>query len=314
MIIDAHTHLFGRWLNLRGIRPRDFVRIMDETGIDKACVFTLEGFFDARDANDKLAALIKGFESRLFPFATVDPNMGDFAVKDLRRSVRKLGMRGLKIHPWLQAFSLTNAYFLKVVEEAVRLGIPIITHNGSPPYACPTQVGNLAKKFPEATLILAEAGLKDLWLDAVAVGKKYPERLPLSGRLAVLRGPRDGPERSDRKARLRHRPRVLPKGGGPARDREDQPPAAHSGGPREGLQRQYLPAGGLRKLKGLARVYVQYVKKGAGPVMARPCASSRLTRQRLLAHSRGRGVPVAPGAQGLAPCHPFYSITDNAEN
>ena len=49
MIIDAHTHLFGRWLNLRGIRPRDFVRTMDETGIDKACVFTLEGFFDLRD-------------------------------------------------------------------------------------------------------------------------------------------------------------------------------------------------------------------------------------------------------------------------
>jgi predicted TIM-barrel fold metal-dependent hydrolase len=174
MIIDAHTHLFGRWLNLRGIRPRDFVRIMDETGIDKACVFTLEGFFDARGANDTLAALAKGFEGRLYPFASVDPNMGDFAVKDLRRAVRKLGMRGLKVHPWLQAFSLTNAYFLKVVEETIRLGIPIITHNGSPPYACPTQVGNLAKKFPEAKLILAEAGLKDLWLDAVAVGKKYP--------------------------------------------------------------------------------------------------------------------------------------------
>jgi predicted TIM-barrel fold metal-dependent hydrolase len=174
MIIDAHTHLFGRWLNLRGIRPRDFVRIMDETGIDKACVFTLEGFFDARGANDTLAELARGFEGRLFPFATVDPNMGDFAVRDLRRAVRKLGMRGLKVHPWLQAFSLTNAYFLKVVEETIRLGIPIIMHNGSPPYACPTQVGNLAKKFPEANLILAEAGLKDLWLDAVAVGKKYP--------------------------------------------------------------------------------------------------------------------------------------------
>jgi hypothetical protein len=174
MIIDAHTHLYGRWLNLRGIKPRDFVRIMDETGIDKACVFTLEGFFDARGTNDTLAALAKGFDGRLYPFATVDPNMGDFAVKDLRRAVRKLGMRGLKIHPWLQAFSLTNAYFLKVVEETIRLGIPIITHNGSPPYACPTQVGNLARKFPEAKLILAEAGLKDLWRDAVAVGKKYP--------------------------------------------------------------------------------------------------------------------------------------------
>ena len=174
MIIDCHTHLFGGWLNLKGIKARDFVRIMDETGIDKACVFTLDGFFDARGSNDRLLALTKGFEDRLFPFATVDPHLGDLAVKDLRRAVRKLGMRGLKLHPWLQAFSLTNSYFLKVVEETIRLNIPIIFHNGSPPYACPTQVGNLARKFPEARLILGEAGLKDLWLDAVAVGMKYP--------------------------------------------------------------------------------------------------------------------------------------------
>jgi predicted TIM-barrel fold metal-dependent hydrolase len=174
MIIDCHTHLFGRWLNLRGIKPRDFVRIMDETGIDKACVFTLEGFFDARGCNDRLVSLTRGFEDRLYPFATVDPHVGNAAVKELRRGVRKLGMRGLKLHPWLQAFSLTNSYFLKVVEEAVRLNIPIIFHNGSPPYACPTQVGNLAQKFPEARLILGEAGLKDLWQDAVAVGMKYP--------------------------------------------------------------------------------------------------------------------------------------------
>jgi predicted TIM-barrel fold metal-dependent hydrolase len=174
VIIDCHTHLFDRWLNLRGLKPRDFVRVMDETGIDKACVFTLEGFFEARGCNDQLVALTKGFENRLYPFATVDPNMGDFAIKDLRRAVQKLGMRGLKVHPWLQAFSLTNTFFLKVVEETIRLNIPIISHNGSPPYACPTQVGNLARKFPEAKLILAEAGLKDLWMDAVAVGKKYP--------------------------------------------------------------------------------------------------------------------------------------------
>lgn len=174
MIIDCHTHLFGRWLNLKGIAPRDFVRIMDETGVDKACVFTLEGFFDARGANERLRSLTRGFEDRLYPFATVDPHTGDRAVKDLRRAVLKLGMRGLKVHPWLQAFSLTNTYFLKVVEEAVRLDIPIVFHNGSPPYACPTQVGNLARKFPEAKLILGEAGLKDLWLDALAVGAKYP--------------------------------------------------------------------------------------------------------------------------------------------
>jgi len=29
MIIDCHTHLFGGWLNLKGIKAKDFVHIMD---------------------------------------------------------------------------------------------------------------------------------------------------------------------------------------------------------------------------------------------------------------------------------------------
>src|SRR4030067_475130 len=41
-----------------------------------------------------------------------------------------------------------------------------------------------------------------------------------------------------------------------------------------------------------------------GAVMARPRARPPLPRQRPLAPSLGRGVPVAPGAQGLASCHP----------
>ena len=51
-----------------------------------------------------------------------------------------------------------------------------------------------------------------------------------------------------------------------------------------------------------------------GPVMARPWASSRLTRQRCFAHSEGRGVPVAPGAQGLAPCHPRHVFPQHTKS
>lgn len=65
MTIDAHTHLSDRWLNLRWIKPKDFVGIWDRRDIDKACVLTLEGLFDARAANDRLRAMIKGYEPAL---------------------------------------------------------------------------------------------------------------------------------------------------------------------------------------------------------------------------------------------------------
>lgn len=173
MIIDCHTHLYGKWLTLDGISTSEFINIMDECNIDKACVFTLEGFFDSDGCNDILFDRCKGYETRLYPFCTVNPHKGLSAIDEMRYAVNELNMKGLKVHPWLQSFSLTNSIFHLIVEETIKLQIPIIFHCGTPPYACPTQVANLANKYPQAKLILGEAGVKDLWREAAICACRY---------------------------------------------------------------------------------------------------------------------------------------------
>jgi len=174
MVIDAHTHLFVRWMDLKGVKPSEMVDTLKSVGVDKAIAFTLDGFFsDCPGHNDELASLVAECPDELIAFGTVDPYQGQAAVKEVTRCVEQLGMKGMKFHPWLQAFSVTHATLDDVAEECARLGVPMVFHDGTPPYSSTPQVANLADSHPETKVILGHSGLHDQWPDAL----RWTERL-----------------------------------------------------------------------------------------------------------------------------------------
>ena len=176
MIVDCHTHLFQEYGPLKGMNAEDFLDALSRNGISKALVFTLEGFFseDTRNANESLAETCRPYTGLLYPFGTVNPRQGERAVNEVRRCRETHGMKGLKFHPWLQAFSLMDKGFLAVAEEAVKQKMAMIFHDGTPPFCCPAQIGHLAGLFPEGRFILGHSGLNDLWLEALHVARAHP--------------------------------------------------------------------------------------------------------------------------------------------
>jgi predicted TIM-barrel fold metal-dependent hydrolase len=173
-VIDMHTHLPGKANGVGRRTTRDFLAMLDRAGIDQAVVLTLEGFFsDPVAANNALAQQASESGGRLIPFCTVDPR-ADGAVAEVRRCVEGLGFRGLKFHPWLQGFSPLEDFMLPIAAEAARLGVPLLFHDGTPCYATPLQVAYLADRFPRLTIILGHGGLMDLWVEAIAAVKRYP--------------------------------------------------------------------------------------------------------------------------------------------
>jgi len=188
-IIDFHTHLDERWLDQSLPSEGEFLRTLDRFDVEAACIFTLQGFYgDCRRCNDELAQRAERHPDRLIPFATVDPKHGDEAVAELERSLSNPLFRGVKFHPWLQAFapSMVRPTMIELLRCAARFHAPVLFHDGTPPYSTTFQIANVARWVPEATVVLGHAGLSDY---VVAAGQLVRE---IPNLFACVCGPRAG--------------------------------------------------------------------------------------------------------------------------
>jgi predicted TIM-barrel fold metal-dependent hydrolase len=145
-------------------------------------------------------------------FGSVDPHKGAAAV-DALDAVKGLGLRGLKLHPSLQAFAPDDERFFALYERCQALGLPVIFHTGTSgigarqpggqgirlAYSRPIHLDAVAATFPALTIIAAHFGWP--WHDellAIALHKTNvlidisgwaPSRIPgavvheMSGRL-----------------------------------------------------------------------------------------------------------------------------------
>ena len=175
-IVDFHTHA-GRYFDFDDVSGARQVEVMRKNGVEKAVVSNVSALFsncyDFKKENNWLANYVSQFPDNLYAYAVVNPLNRKKAVLEFRRSVKELGMKGLKLHPWLQGFSCSDDCMRPIVEESIRLGVPIIFHDGTPPYSTPLQVANLARMYPEARIISGHSGLNDLWKNAIDAAKKY---------------------------------------------------------------------------------------------------------------------------------------------
>jgi uncharacterized protein len=174
-VIDAHTHMNGRsFSGIAGFQPKRFLELMDNAKIDQAWVFTLDGlYFDPSLHNDALIEFCASEPSRLIPFCTVHPRYPN-AIEELRRCILDLGMKGVKLHPWAQAFSTLDPFMDPLGDELERLGVPVVFHDGTPPNSSPLQIAYFAMRHPKIPVILGHAGLHDLWKEAIYAAERCP--------------------------------------------------------------------------------------------------------------------------------------------
>ena len=162
-MIDFHVHQ----PRSGSYGPGEYVEVMDELGIDVSVVFTYEGLLHPSPAaNDSLAAFVAAAPDRLVAFATVDPRDAG-AAAEIARCIEQHGMRGVKLHPWLQGFSAHEPGLDPICDVAAAAGVPILFHDGTPPFSTPLQLASLAHRHPGTTVVLGHGGLQDLWREAI---------------------------------------------------------------------------------------------------------------------------------------------------
>ncbi|MDQ3810250.1 MAG: amidohydrolase family protein [Chloroflexota bacterium] len=119
--------------------------------------------------NDELAAACRQHPDVFVAFAGIDPWKGELAVRELERSVRELGLRGMKLHPGRQAFYPNDRRFAALFDTAAALGVPVLFHTGMMAagagtpggrgqrldFTRPIHLDHLAAEFPSLTIIAA---------------------------------------------------------------------------------------------------------------------------------------------------------------
>ena len=146
---------------------------MEEAGVSKAVILGQDTHATRNPAfksytlrNDEIATLARESRDRLIPFAGVDPNSGREAVSELKRAVKKLGMRGLKVH------SSANSVFINdrrrmfpIYEFCQEAGIPILFHTGTTglgdceiKYSKTELLDEVCQSFPDLRVVLAHFG------------------------------------------------------------------------------------------------------------------------------------------------------------
>lgn len=155
--IDAHTHAgegAAVWT------ATQIVDRMDTIGVDKTVIFPFtEGFFK----NDQIPGYVAQYPDRLIPFCAINPWEKQAALDELERCL-KSGFKGLKLHPTLCGFRLSDKALCNPVFELVEsYGAVVIAHGASDLYNCPLEFDRMARRFPKVPLIMAHSGFFWEW-------------------------------------------------------------------------------------------------------------------------------------------------------
>jgi hypothetical protein len=172
-IIDAHCHV-GAGVTCSQ-NADDLLREMDRHKVDSAVIVPMDKYIAVlnREGNERILSAAAKHPKRFIPFVTVNPWYGEQAVSELSRCFR-LGAAGVKLHPSIQGFQITDAIVFPVVERAIEHGMPIYFHTGTAVCSSPFQLTELAMRYPEGTFIMGHAAYADYWNDVASSVKAVP--------------------------------------------------------------------------------------------------------------------------------------------
>ena len=190
MIIDFHAHIFPDSVRIdrTPYLERDatfehlysdprarlssaelLVERMDRDGVDIAVTLGMgwQVHDFAVEANDYILESAQTFPDRLVPFCTVNPALGDIAVKEVDRCA-DLGARGVgELHSYAQGYRLDDERVMRpFMEAAIARDLVVLTHSSEPVghvYAgkgtvTPDELCRFIETYPEAKIVCAHWG------------------------------------------------------------------------------------------------------------------------------------------------------------
>jgi predicted TIM-barrel fold metal-dependent hydrolase len=122
-------------------------------------------------SNDFVAKACREYPRSFVGFGSVDPHKGTRALAEVER-IAELRLKGVKLHPSLQAFAPDDEQFWPIFERCAELGLVALFHTGTSgigagmpggqgirlDYARPIRLDAVAARFPNLQIVAAHFG------------------------------------------------------------------------------------------------------------------------------------------------------------
>lgn len=186
MVIDFHTHIFPEKIAARTIeklenianvkaftdgREEGLLESMRASGVELSVVLPVvtrpEQFNTVNDFAAQLNEKYQDKQYRLLSFGGIHPDTLDF--KRELRVIKKLGLKGIKLHPDYQNMYFDDIKYMRILDYATELGLITVVHAGVDigfPEHVRCTVGRIRKVLDEVApqkLVLAHYGAFGLW-------------------------------------------------------------------------------------------------------------------------------------------------------
>jgi uncharacterized protein len=157
-LIDAHAHigesLFGYSWSLD-----DLLSSMDDERIAHSILMAMKPpGYHFEPENDRVAQAVASHPHKLSGFVRVDPWQRDSAYREVVRGLDDLGLIGLYLHPFEEQFPANDEVVLPLMQIVQERQVPLMLAGGYPGFSHPSQIGDLARQFPDVTIIATHGG------------------------------------------------------------------------------------------------------------------------------------------------------------
>lgn len=162
MVIDSLAKIGPHYMG-RDFTAEDYIKMMDKIGIDQGVIAPnrpLNGSFS--EANDQLQEILERYPDRFYGAVRVDPWQRDQARIELERCFQSPRFKAIYLHPWEENYQCNRGIMLGIMDFARERKLPVIVAGGYLWVSHITQVGDLARQYPDVKIMVTNAGQLDL--------------------------------------------------------------------------------------------------------------------------------------------------------
>ena len=159
------------------LTPERVLKEMDTAAIDYALILPNESTTIGIDIPSEFALEFCQGQSRLLPWANVNPHTTEDMVKRFEK-LADAGARALKLYPTYQWFYPNDAILYKLYAAVQERGLPVMFHTGSSifptsriKYGDPIFLDDVAVDFPRLNIVMAHSGRGPWYEHAVSLAR-----------------------------------------------------------------------------------------------------------------------------------------------